>query len=64
MGSAIVRCPRCQPPAVRRADGSKIVGWLPESLYVGYLKVDRRLGAVRPPRTCPECGHLLVEKAR
>lgn len=58
----IVRCPKCIPPAVRRADGRRIVGWMPESLYVGYLKVNRSFGVTRPPVSCPNCQTSLIER--
>lgn len=62
MGSAVVRCPKCIPPAVRRLDGSRIVGWMPEQIYVGFAHLPRRLGVPRPPSICPNCGTPLVER--
>lgn len=59
----LLKCPRCVPPTIRRLDGSRIVGWLPEQIYVGFARLPRKFGVPRPPSLCPNCQTALVERS-
>lgn len=59
MAGYVLRCPACRPVIVRRRDGSRIVGFEPEALYYGVLKLPRRFPSFLTRTTCPNCGSPL-----